>query len=82
MSVSNPKIDLPIDKISNVPMDLVETIASGMISAVAYGTFDFSKNRNKYILNAREMRFPTLIKYVIERMGNTLSRLSRKVPRV
>jgi hypothetical protein len=82
MSVTNPKIDLPIDKISNVPMDLVETIASGMISAVAYGTFDFSKNRNKYILNAREMRFPTLIKYVIERMGNTLSRLSRKVPRV
>jgi len=82
MSVSAPKFDLPSEKISTVPMDLVETIASGMISAVAYGTYDFSKNRNKYILNAREMRFPVLIRYVIERMGDTLSRLSRKVPRV
>jgi hypothetical protein len=63
-------------------MDLVETIASGMISAAAYGTYDFSKNKDKYILNAREMRFPVLIKYVIERMGDTLSRLSRKVPRI
>ena len=80
--VSTPKIDLPSDKISTVPMDLVETIASGMISAVAYGTYDFSRNRNKYILNAREMRFPVLIRYVIERMGDTLSRLIRKVPRV
>lgn len=82
LSVSNPKIDSPSEKISTVPMDLVETIASGMISAIAYGTYDFSENRNKSFLNAREMRFPVLVRYVIERMGDTLSRLSRKVPRI
>lgn len=78
LKVDSPVTDSEVTNLDCVPMDLVENIAVGIISGVTTGSYNFRDQDTKYFLNARSMKFPTLIKYVVSRVGDTLSRIARR----
>ena len=79
LRVDSPAIDSGATNLDFVPMDLVENIAVGIVSGVTSGSYDFKDQEKKYYLNARAMKFPVLIRYVLSRMGETISRLVRRM---
>jgi hypothetical protein len=78
LRVDSPAYDSVAPDLNCVPMDLVENIAVGIVAGVTSGSFDFKDQETKYFLNARAMKFPTLIRYMLSRMGETILRITRR----
>ena len=78
LRVDSPAYDSVAPDLNCVPMDLVENIAVGIVAGVTSGSFDFKDQETKYFLNARTMKFPTLIRYMLSRMGETILRITRR----
>jgi hypothetical protein len=76
LRVDSPATDSVVTDLAYVPMDLLENIAVGIVSGVTSGSYNFKDQDTKYFLNARSMKFPTLIRYVISRMSETISRIA------
>jgi hypothetical protein len=78
LRVDSPATDAEGTNLDYVPIDLVSHIAVGIVSGVTSGSYNFKDQDTKYFLNARSMKFPTLIKYVISRVSDTISRIARR----